>query len=264
MIFRLNPNSAIASTALLIGGLALAGTAQADGTLNASAKMSFESNVNGSPDTPTTANQLSDSYRVLSASGVYFTPLDAEKTSYFIGQVGANSSTYSKYSSLDNSSLMASAGLYQQLSSTWSGTMTGRGFTRTTRQDARNSNGGGVTLEIKNQLGESVWVKGIADYEKSMANLESYSNTGRTYGVNLGYMPVKNTFLNLGYSHAMRNFKTDTPFDTTTQTLFADVTLQLAKNWYLYGGYARQKNDSNVAGTAYTNNIASLGLSFSY
>lgn len=264
MLFKLKPLSAIAGTVFLAGGLMLAGAAQADVTLNAGAKMSFESNVNGSPDQPTTANQLKDSYRVLSASAVYFTPLDAEKSSYFIGQVGANSSAYSKYSSLDNSSLMASVGLYQQLSSSWSGTVTGRGFSRTTKQDERNAKGGGATLEIKNQLNETVWVKGTADYESSNANLGSYSNTAKTYGLSLGYMPLNDTFLNLGYNNAIRDYKTTSPFQSTTQMLFADMTQRIAKNWYLNGGYAYQKNDSNIAGSAYTDNIVSLGLSFSY
>ena len=252
------------ASAVFIGGLTLASTVQADVTLNAGAKMSAESNVNGSPDQPTTANQLKDSYRVLSASAVYFTPIDAANTSYFISQAGANSSAYSKYNTLDNSSLMASVGLYQQLSSSWSGTVTGRGFTRTTQQDARNAKGSGATLEIKNQLNETVWVKGIADYEGSKANLNSYSYTGNTYGLNLGYMPLKDTFFNLGYNHTTRDFKTTSPFQSTTKTLFAEVTQRIAKNWYINGGYALQNNDSNFAGSAYTNNIVSLGLNFSY
>ena len=53
-------------------------------------------------------------------------------------------------------------------------------------------------------------------------------------------------------------------FNTTTQTLFAEVTERMSKNWYLNGGYAYMKNDSNFAGTAYTNQVLSLGVSFSY
>lgn len=95
---------------------ALAGPAQADVTFNAGAKLSHDNNVNGSPDTPTKANQLSDNYLTLSASAVYFTPLDAAQTRYFIGQVGAHSSAFNKFNNLDSSMLLASAGLYQQLS----------------------------------------------------------------------------------------------------------------------------------------------------
>lgn len=248
----------------LTAAFSLAGPAQADVTLNAGAKLSYESNVNGSPDTPTKANQRSDNYLTLSASAVYFTPIDAGKTSYFIGQIGATSAVYDKFNNLDNSMLVASAGLYKQLSSSWSGQVTGRGFTRDTKQNERDADGFGVTLEIKNQLSQSVWVKAIADYEDSKANLSAFSYTGETYGLNLGYLPLKDTFVNLGYSYGMRDFKTATTFKTTAQTLFADVTQRVAKNWYVNGGYAYQDNDSNVARTGYTNHVVSLGLNFSY
>ena len=253
-----------AASTVALAALALAAPAQADVTLNAGAKLTHETNVNGSPDTPTTANQRSDTYLTLNASAVYYTPLDAAKTSYFIGQVGALTSAYDKFDSLNRSMLVASAGFYQQLSPTWSGQIMGRGFSRATEQSARDANGFGATLEIKNQLSQSLWVKAIADYEDSKANLAAFSYTGQTYGVNLGYLPIKDTFVTLGYSHATRDFDTASAFSTTGQTLFADVSQRLAKNWFLNGGYAFQDNDSNVAATGYTNHILSLGLNFSY
>ena len=139
-----------------------------------------------------------------------------------------------------------------------------RGFTRNTKQNDRDANGLGGTLEIKNQLSQTLWVKGVADYEDSKANLGMFSYTGETYGLNLGYLPLQDTFVHLGYSHAKRNFKSTSPFQSTSTTLFAEVSQRMAKNWYLNGGYAYGRNNSNVAGTAYTNNIFSVGLSFSY
>lgn len=238
--------------------------AKADISFNAGAKMSRDNNVNGSPDTPTKANQLGDNYLSLNTSAVYFTPLDIAQTRYFIGQAGAFSSAYNKFGNLNSSMLVASAGLWQQLSPTWSGQVTGRSFTRATKQSDRDSSGFGGTLEIKNQLSPTFWVKGVADYEDSKANLGTFSYTGKTYGVNVGYLPREATFFNLGYSHAVRDFKSFAPFRATTQTLFADASQQLAKNWYLNLGYAFGRNDSNVAGTAYTNHTLSAGISFSY
>lgn len=250
---------------VMTGALAaMAGPAQAEFTFNAGARLSNDNNVNGSPDTPTKANQRSDNYLTLNASAVYFTPLDAAQSRYFIGQIGGLSSTYNKFSNLNSSMLVASAGLYQQLSPTWSGQVTGRGFTRDTRQSDRDSNGLGATLEIKNQLTPTLWVKGIADYEDSKANLSTFSYTGKTYGLNLGYLPLKDTFINVGYSHATRDFRSVTPFVSKSKTLFAEATQRLAKNWYLNVGYAYGRNDSNIPGTAYTNHIVSAGLSFSY
>ena len=250
---------------VMAGALAaLAGSAQAEVTFNAGARLSHDNNVNGSPDTPTKANQRGDSYLTLNTSAVYFTPLDTEKTRYFIGQIGASSSAYNKFDNLDSSMLVASAGLWKQLSPTWSGQVTGRGFTRDTQQAERDSDGFGGTLEIKKQLSEAVWVKGVADYEDNAANLGKYSYTGKTYGVNLGYLPLKDTFVTLGYSQGKRDFKSVAPFVSKSQTLFAEVSQRMTKNWYLNGGYAYGDNDSNYAGTAYTNHVLSVGLSYSY
>lgn len=242
----------------------LAGSAHAEVTLNAGARASHDNNVNGSPDTPTKANQRGDNYLSLNASAVYYTPLDAAKSRYFIGQAGVMSATYNAVTTLNNSGLVATAGLYQQLSTTWSGQATGRGFTRNTRQTARDSDGYGGTLELKKQLSQTVWVKAVADYEDSKANLTTYSYTGNTWGLNLGYLPLKDTFVNLGYSHNKRDFKSTAPFHSTSETLFVELSQRLAKNWFLNGGYAYGDNNSNYAGTAYTSHVVSAGVSLSY
>jgi hypothetical protein len=255
----------ILSAVVLAGALVtLACPAPAEVNLNAGARLSVDNNVNGSPDSPTKSNQRSDGYLSLNASAVYFTPLDAAKTRYFIGQAGAVSAFYNKFNNLDSSMLAASAGLYQQLSPTWSGQFTGRGFKRETEQSARDSDGFGGTLEIKKQLSQTVWIKGVADYEDNSADLRSFSYTGETYGAYLGYLPFKDTFLNVGYSHNSRDFESTLSFRSTTQTVFAEVAQRLAKNWYLNGGYAYLDNDSNISGTAYTNHIFSAGVSLSY
>lgn len=256
--------NSIPAVTMALALVALAGPVQAELTLNAGARLSHDNNVNGSPDTPSKANQRGDNYLSLSASAVYFTPLDTAQTRYFIGQIGALSSTYNQFDNLDSSTLVTSAGLYQQLSPTWSGQITGRGFIRNTKQNDRDSDGLGATLEIKKQLSQTLWIKGVADYEDSKANLTSFSYTGETYGVNLGYLPLKDTFVNLGYSHSKRDFKTSTAFVSKSKTLFAEVSQRMAKNWYLNFGYAYGDNDSNFAGTAYTNHTVSAGVSFSY
>lgn len=242
----------------------LAGPAHAELTFNAGTTLSRDTNVNGSPDTPTKANQRGDNFMGLSASAVYFTPLDAAQTRYFIGQVGAQSTQYNQFSNLDSTMLMLSAGLYQQLSPTWSGQITGRGFNRETKQTERNSDGFGATLEIKNQLSETLWIKGIADHENNKANLADFSYRGETYGVNAGYMPLPDTFLSMGYSQSRRNFRSAATFKTTTQTVFADVTQRLSKNWFANAGYAFRDNDSNIAGTGYTSHMVTVGLNYSF
>ena len=259
--FKLNNRARQAGTCLLCAGILISAGAQADTTFNAGLRLTHESNVNGAPKK---SNQRSDNYATLNASAVYYTPLNSAQTTYFIGQVGALTSTYHKYDSLNNSSLIGSAGLYQQLSQNWSGQLSARGFSRDTKQNERDSKGWGTTLEIKNQLTSTLWIKGVADYEDSKANLRPFSYQGKFLGLNVGYLPQQNTFMSFGYSHLKRDFDTATPFDTKTQTLFADVTQRLAKNWFVSGAYAYQDNDSNIAGTGYKNHVLSAAVNFSY
>lgn len=250
---------------IMAGMLALlTGPAQADVTLNAGARLSHDNNVNGSPDSPSKANQRSDNYLSLNASAVYFTPLKADKSRYFIGQIGVASSAYNQFDNLDSSMLSVSAGLYQQLAPTWSGQITARAYNRNTEQSERDADGLGATLEIKKQLTQTVWIKGVADYEDNKANLSTFSYTGKTYGVNLGYLPLKDSFITLGYSHNKRDFNGTTAFASTAKTLFVELTQRIAKNWYLNAGYAHGDNDSNFSGTAYTNQTVSMGVSYSY
>ena len=258
---KLNKHVRQVSTAVLLTGALVSAGAQAEVTLNAGLKLTNESNINGSPIKST---EGSDTYATLNASAVYYTTLDSAKTTYFIGQVGALTSAYNKFDNLDNTALIGSAGLWKQFSSSWSGQVTGRVFDRNTEQNNRDSTGWGTTLEIKNQLTPTVWIKGVADYEDSSANLSAFSYTGQTLGLSLGYLPLQNTFVSLGYSHATRDFDTVASFETTSQTYFVDVTQRLAKNWYLNGAYAYQDNDSNIARTDYTNHILSAAINFSF
>ena len=247
-----------------VGCAMLATSSHAETTFNAGARLSHDSNVNGSPDQPSKANQLSDKYLTVSASAVYFTPLNQDRSNYFIGQLGALFTRYHSYSNLDTSTLVGSAGLYRQFSPKWSGQLTGRSFLRETRQHDRNSTGVGATVEVKRLLTDKVWVKGIADFEDNSANLRNFSSTGATYGINFGYLPNKDRFFNLGFSQANRDYKSATPFNSKSKTWFVEATERVSKNWYLNGGYAFQDNTSNIAGTAYTSHILSVGLSFSY
>ncbi|MHB1677120.1 MAG: hypothetical protein ACYCSS_06250 [Sulfuriferula sp.] len=249
------------ATCSLLAGAWISSGANADVTLNAGLGSTYESNVNGAP---ASTAQGSDTYTTLNASAVYYTPLDTAQTTYFIGQVGALTNKYNTYSNLDNTEAVASVGLYKQLSSNWSGELSGRGFDLHVQQNGLDATGAGTTLELKNQITSTVWLQGIADYEDSRADFSSFGYIGKTLGLSMGYLPLQHTFVSLGYNHITRNFDTTVAFNTITQAYFINAVQQLAKNWYLNGTYAYQDNNSNLAGTAYKDQILSLAINFSY
>ncbi len=245
----------------LLAAAGWATCANADIVVNAGLGTTYESNVNGAP---TSTGLGSDTYTTLNASAQYFTPLDESKSTYFIGQFGALASKYNTFSNLDNTEAIASAGIYKQFNSSWSGELSGRGFDLHVQQNGLDARGEGTTLLVKNQLTSDLWLQGVADYEDSRADLSSYGYAGTTLGMNLGYLPWQNTFVNTGYNHISRNFDTAVGFTTTTQAYFVNVVQQLTKNWFLNGTYTYQDNTSNIAGTAYKDQILSLAINFSY
>lgn len=257
---KMMKRSALSYAAVLMIGMT-AGIAQAEITLNAGVRQSYQANLNGST---IKTNEKDDTYTGLSASMVYYTALDDARSVYFISNLGAQKTMFQKYDFLDSTAANLGLGLYKQLAPRWSAQLTGRGFMRDMQQKERDSNGWGTSAELKHQLTHTLWVKGVADYEDSKANLKAYNYTGKTVGVQAGAVPFKNTFVNIGYNHAKRDFDTATKFTTTTNMVFADVSQRLWEKVYLSGSYAFMRNSSNIEGTAYKDQIASLGLSVSY
>lgn len=260
MKHKLMKRSAVNLAAALIAGMA-AGVAQAEITLNAGVRQSYQTNLNGST---IKADEKDDSYTGINASMVYYTSLDEARSLYFISNLGAQKTMFQQYDFLDSTGANLGLGLYKQLTPRWSTQFTGRGFMRDMEQKERDSNGWGTSAEIKHQLTRTLWIKGVADYEDSKANLNAYNYTGETLGVQAGLLPFKKTFLNLGYSHAKRDFDTATKFITTANAVFLDVSQRVWEKIYLSGSYAYMKNSSNIEGTSYNDSVVSLGISVSY
>lgn len=237
---------------------------RAEVTLNAGLRFTHETNVNGSPDKPSKDNQLSDNSATLSASAVYYTPVDSARSAYFVGTVGAMASSYNRYDQLNNSAIYGVAGLFKQFAPGLTGQASLRLFDRQTRQDERDSDGWGSTVELSKHFSKALWLKGVLDYENSNANLSSFGYDANSIGLVAGYSITDGTLLTVGTNYTKRRYDTNVAFNTKSTVLYGDVTQRVAKNWYVTGSYAYQDNDSNIAGTGYTNQVISLAVNFSY
>lgn len=245
---------------LLLAGVAV-GSAQAEVAFNAGARTGYDSNVNG---VARDADEEADRFVSAASSLVYYTALDAAKTTYFIGQIGAISNHYDRYDVLDNSALILSGGLYRQLNANWSGQISVRGGQRRAEQSARDTGSVGSTVEIKNQLTPQLWVKLVGDIEDAEADLDYFSYTGTSVGLMLGYRLLANTFVNGGYIYTQRDFATAADFETQTDTYFVEATQRLSEQWYLSGSYALKDNRSNISATDYENHVLAVGINFNY
>lgn len=246
--------------ALLLMGVAV-GSAQAEVAFNAGVRTGYDSNVNG---VGRDDDEEADRFVSAASSLVYYTALDAAKTTYFVGQVGAISNRYDRYDILDNSAFILSGGLYRQLNVDWSGQISVRGGQRQTEHSSRDTDSVGFTLEIKNQLTPQLWVKLVGDIEDANAQLDYFSYTGTSVGLTLGYRLLANTFVNGGYTYTERDFDTVADFETKTDTYFVEAVQRLSEQWYLNASYVTKDNRSNVAATDYDNHMMAVGINFNY
>lgn len=255
-------NNGIKSFASLLLWLGVAiGSAQAEVAFNAGVRTGYDSNVNG---VARDAEEESDQFVSAAASVLYYTALDAAKTTYFVGQLGAISNRYDRYDVLDNSALILSGGLYRQLNADWSAQISVRNGLRQADQSARDTDSLGSTVEIKNQLTPQLWIKLVGDIEDADADLDYFSYTGSSVGVLLGYQVRANTFINGGYTYTQRDFATAADFETKTDTYFVEATQRLSSQWYLSGSYALKDNRSNIDATDYENHVVAVGINFHY
>lgn len=235
--------------------------AMADVTLNAGLQWTHESNVNGSPNA---ADRLGDSNTTLSASAVYYTPLDVARSSFFVATLGALDTRYNQYAFLDSTAVYGGASLFKTLLPDLTAQASIRVFERRARQSERNASGWGTTFEMTNYLSQTLWLKAFLDYENSRARLPSYSFAGHTIGIVGSYKILDQTLLSIGANYNRRFYDTDIAFRTSTATAYLDVTRQIAKNWYASASYSHQDNNANFPDSRYKDRIVSLGLTFSY
>lgn len=237
------------------------GSAQAEVAFNAGVRTGYDSNVNG---VARNVEEESDQFVSAAASVLYYTALDVAKTTYFVGQLGAIANRYERYDVLDNSALIVSAGLYRQLNADWSAQISVRNGLREMDQSARDTDSVGSTVEIKNQLNPQLWIKLVGDIEDADADLDYFSYTGTSVGVQLGYQVFTNTFINGGYTYTERDFATTADFETKSDTYFLEATQRLSSQWYLSGSYALRDNRSNIDATDYENHVMAVGITFHY
>lgn len=254
--------AAVLRCSIVVAWLAVASaSAGAETTLNLGARLSHDSNVNGAPSS---GNRQADTALAANATAGWYRALDEARSTYLIGQLGATATAYRRYGNLDHTLLLGNVGLYGQLAPEWTAQLTARLFHLDTQQSTRDAHGRGLTVELKRQLTPQFWVKALADHEHTEARSATFSYSGPTLGVALGWMPREHTFVTAGYSRNRRDFRSTPAFETRTDTFYVEVARRVAKNWYVSGGYAFRDHDSNVGGIGYASHLVSLGLSYSF
>lgn len=244
---------------LLLSSFALATSAYGGSTLDAGVKGVYEDNINGAPSD---VNKEDDFYTIVSAGIGGYTEVSQGAFLFARGDVAGY--YYNEYSDLDTNQAGISAGVYKKLNDVLSAQVTLKGKVKEFEGDPRDSNALGGTFEFKQQISPKFWIKEGYEYESNNADSNLFSYESHAVGAWSGYLITPQTMLNLGYSYLTRKYDDTGGFKTTSHTISAGVVRELMKRVYLSAGYDLQFNDSNISNTDYTNNIFSIGVTYSY
>ena len=253
-------NQAVSILFLLLASFVLVVTSAYGAlTMDAGVKGVYEGNINGASSD---ANKENDFYTIVSAGIGGYT--EVSQGAFLFVRGDAASYYYNEYSDLDVKQAGISAGVYKELNDFLSVQIALKGKVKEFKGESRDSNALGGSFEFKQQISPKLWVKEGYEYEKNGANSNLFSYKSHAVGMWTGYLITPQTILNLGYSYLTRKYDDTDGFKTTSHTISAGVVRELLKRVYLNAGYDLQFNDSNIPNTDYTNNIVSIGVTYSY
>jgi len=171
---------------------------------------------------------------------------------------------YNSFTEFDSTIGGLSAGVDKKLGDIVTARLAINGSIKRYRDSVRDSSAFGPAVTFKERFTPSVWLKESYYYEKNNADSALFTYKGNSVGIWAGYLVLPKTTLLLGYNYLVRDYDEPSDFQVTAHTVSAGVEQELAKRWFVAAQYDHQRSDSNVPGTNTTDNIASLGLRYSY
>ncbi|MCL5022421.1 MAG: hypothetical protein M1497_03480 [Nitrospirae bacterium] len=203
-----------------------------------------------------------DFYTILSASGGGYT--EVGQGTYLFIRGDAAGYLYRKNSDLNAVIIGARAGIHRKFSDVVSAEVALGGARKEYKETGRSSSALGGSFEVRQQLTSRFWIKEGYAYENNNASSDIFSYQGHLLGLWTGYLVAPKTMINLGYSYLYRKYEEPADFRNRFHTISAAIAREVARKVYAYAGYSRQYNGSNIPDTANTNNIYTLGISYSY
>jgi hypothetical protein len=203
-----------------------------------------------------------DFYTILSASGGGYTEVGSDTNVFLRGDAAGY--LYRKNSDLNAVIVGARTGIYRKFSDVVSAEVALKGARKEYKEIGRSSTALGGSFEVRQQLTSRFWIKEGYEYENNNAGSNIFSYQGHLLGLWTGYLVAPKTMITLGYSYLFRKYEEPADFRNRFHTISVGITRGLAEKVYAYGGYYRQYNGSNIPGTGNTNNIYTLGMTYSF
>lgn len=245
--------------AAIVAFLLIVPTASAGMLLDAGFKGVYENNITGSS---ADIGKQGDYYTVASVSFGGYKVIGNRTFAFLRGN--AEGYLYRRYSDLDAAIIGVSSGIYKEFNSVVSASAILTVKRGEYKGEGRSSTAYGSVFNLKQQITPKMWIKESYEFEKNVAASGIFSYLGNMPGVQAGYAVTPKTTAMLGYSYLYRSYNDPEGFRDIFHTISFGVVRAIIKKVYLNGSYDRQYVSTNLPGSNHTNNIFSLGVSYSY
>ncbi|MBI4848274.1 MAG: hypothetical protein HY808_06825 [Nitrospirae bacterium] len=244
---------------LILNIITISGTSVAGVLFDASARITYEDNIFGSP---ADIDKQDDVYLTLSAALGGYTKV-AEENTYLFLKGGADSYFYDKNTQLNEITGFLNLGVYRQFGDILFAQAIVRGKLRDYREQERSGSALGGAIELWQQVTGHFSIHEGYEYERNDAKSDSFTYDGHWLGVWVKFMAGEKTFPGIGYSYLVRKYDDPTHFESRQHTFSATVSREIWHHAYINFEYDFQINTSNSIETN-NNNIFSAGLTYSY
>lgn len=245
----------------LLTWLVAASGASAEVNASIDLKGVYEDNIT-STSSAADIDKRGDFYSVLSASlGGYY---GIGSNTYLLLKGDADGYLYGKYTDLNALVVGIDVGVYKDITDRLALQLTLKGKKKEFKDSRRSSFSYGGSIEMKGQISPRFWLKQGYEFEKNDADDALFTYGGHFVGAWAGYMVFPKTTLTGGYSYLSLKYDEPSGFRNEFHTVSIGASREVAKKVSLYGNYYRQFINSSASEKGRTNNIFSVGVSYSF
>ena len=217
----------------------------------------------GPTGTVTTVEKKGDFSTNLYASVGYDWDLGNGTRPFVLGS--ADHVRFNTYSQFDFTITDVSAGLSPRFSESFSVTVLATGSLKNYENDLRDGTAYGGKITFRERMSPSFWAKQFYRIEQNEADAAYYSYFGQSAGITAGYDVTQRSWLSIGYTYYLRDYRDSAPAVTvTSQIASLDWATELTASWSISLAYDHEWADSDIPDTASTNNRYSAGIRYDY
>lgn len=217
----------------------------------------------GSGGTVTTVEKKGDFSTNLYANIGYDGDLGGDVRPFVQGTV--DHTRFNTYSDFDFTIATVSAGASRRFSDIVSVRAVAYGSVKDYGNDLRDGTAYGAGVTLRERFSPAWWAKQRYEIEQNDADSPYYRYFGQSLGITLGCDMTVGSTVSAGFTFFLRDYNASAPSVTvTSQIVSLGWSADLSYAWSFLVSYDHEWSDSDLPGTATTNNRYTMGIRYDY